>query len=137
MIIGIGIDSVEIHRFNHWHTYNKKQLQRLFSESEIAFCLSEPRLSAERFAIRFAAREACYKAFGHIVKEHMIPFLTLCKAITIHRSAQGFPSVMIDWKALQPYTKKPSPPDYELFLSLTHTEITATAFVIIQSKIKY
>ena len=38
MILGIGIDTVEVIRFGDWHS--RFDLQRLFSESEIAYCRS-------------------------------------------------------------------------------------------------
>ena len=39
MILGIGIDAVEIERFKDWHTKPVNQLMRIFSAEEIAYCL--------------------------------------------------------------------------------------------------
>ena len=64
MIIGLGIDAVEVDRFEHWHTYNHKKLSKFFAQEEIDYCLSLPIKSAERFAVRFAAKEAGMKAIG-------------------------------------------------------------------------
>ena len=50
MILGVGIDAVEIARFADWHTKSDKQLRRIFSEEEMAYCLSVPAKTAERFA---------------------------------------------------------------------------------------
>lgn len=62
MVLGIGIDSVDIARFEQWHTYSHKKLLRVFSPAEIAYSLENPTKSAERFAVRFAAKEALFKA---------------------------------------------------------------------------
>lgn len=124
MILGIGIDSVEIERFKEWHTYSEKSLSRIFSESEIAYCLSCPAKSAERFAARFAAREAFLKAFHQAMPAINIPLLTLCKAIKIAKAANGAPLITIDWPLLK------SEPLCCL-VSWTHTKATATAIILI------
>ena len=91
MILGIGIDSVEIERFAHWHTYSDHSLSRIFSAEEIAYCRANPVLATQRFAVRFAAREALYKALSTAAPGNTIPFLTLCRAVTITHSASGAP----------------------------------------------
>ena len=85
MILGIGVDTVEVNRFSEWHTYSKKKLLRIFSDEEIEYCLSNPNKSAERFAARFAAREAFFKALSYAYPSKNVPFLTLCKAIIIKK----------------------------------------------------
>ena len=60
MVKGIGIDSIEIARFRLWHTYSYRQLSRIFSSEEIDYCLSNIIKSSERFAVRFAAKEAFF-----------------------------------------------------------------------------
>lgn len=129
MIIGIGIDSVAIHRFAHWHTKSRTQLLRIFSEQEIDYCLSNPTLSAQRFAARFAAREALYKAISAHWPEHSIPFLTLCRAITIIKKRA--PVMLIDWSMLQSYGVQPI--ENNTHLSLTHTQHIATALIILET----
>lgn len=121
MILGIGIDSVEIARFAHWHNYNQKQLLRIYSQCEIDYCLASSVKSAERFAARFAAREALFKAYSFWQLDHTIPFLTFCKAITIIKK-NGAPVPILD-RSLAPC---------KALLSITHTATTATAFVILE-----
>lgn len=125
MVLGVGIDSVEIARFAHWHTYDQKKLLRIFSQSEIEYCLSVPAKRAERFAVRFAAREALYKACSSMQPHHKIPFLTFCKAVTITKENQ-IPSALIDIQAIDLSSRK-------IFISLTHTATSATAFAIIEA----
>ena len=126
MTSGIGIDSVEISRFNSWHTFSHTQLKRLFSETEIAYCLKSSSLSAERFAARFATKEAFFKAFCAAFPQEYRPFLTVCKAVSVENGTNNVPHVQVDWKLL---SLKPS---CTPLISLTHTHATATAIIFLQ-----
>lgn len=129
MIIGIGIDSVETKRFALWYRHDKQKLLRIFSKQEIEYCLSNLELSAQRFAVRFAAREALYKAISSYWPEHTLPFLTLCRATTIIKKRA--PHIIFDNTILQPYGT--SLTGTKIHLSLTHTQQTATAFIILEA----
>ncbi len=129
MILGIGIDSVEVKRFETWSSYNQKVLLRVFSEQEIVYCLQNPAKTAERFAARFAAREAFFKALSMYQPEYTLPFLTVCRLVTIEKNKNNSPSLIVDWKQIISYC--PITPTGTL-LSLTHTQQVATAFVILQ-----
>jgi len=61
MIIGIGIDLVEVKRIKP--LISRKNIARIFTASEIKYCRSKAN-SAESFAARFAAKEAFLKAIG-------------------------------------------------------------------------
>jgi holo-[acyl-carrier protein] synthase len=129
MILGIGLDTVDIERFNDWHTHSKEKLQKIFSEEEITYCLESPTKSAERFAVRFAAREALFKALGSYKSDHIIPFLTLCKKTKLLRTENGIPRIELDWK----YIKEQINLDRcKIFISLTHTQHIATAWIILE-----
>ena len=84
----IGIDLVEIDRFKYWHRYTNRRLRKLFSEREIAFCQSVSIKSAERFAARFAAKEALFKALAPYAQKTP-PLFTIFKALEITTSASG------------------------------------------------
>jgi|SRR5690606_31235858 len=129
MILGIGVDSVEIQRFAHWHTYSHKKLLRIFSQQEIEYCLQQPNKSAERFAVRFAAREAFFKAICAAFPNISFPFLTLCKYVSVEKQ-KGRPILVFDWKSIGIECNACS-----LHIALTHTDSTATAFVIIEKVI--
>lgn len=129
MVLGIGIDAVEIERFVSWTARSHKQLQRIFSPEEITYCLQTPVKSAERFAARFAAREALYKAFGVWQSDHTVPFLTLCKAVTIGHNHRGAPPLSINWQLIERYLQKTPRPT--ALASHTHTKTTATACVML------
>lgn len=130
MIVGLGIDSVEIERFADWHTYPEQQLRKILSASEIEYCKDNPLLSAQRFAVRFAVREAFFKVFNSSAPQNYVPFLTCCKSLTLTHTPQGAPLLHIDWKLLGVSTPSCSP-----LVSLTHTRTTATACVLLQSAV--
>ena len=64
MIIGIGIDAVELERFREsLERYGERIKNRLFTKHEQEYCdrFSSP---LEHYAVRFAAKEAFMKAIG-------------------------------------------------------------------------
>jgi holo-[acyl-carrier protein] synthase len=64
MIVGLGVDITEISRIEAVMQRRGKAFQdRIFTPSEIAYC-ERHRNRAERFAGRFAAKEAAMKALG-------------------------------------------------------------------------
>lgn len=64
MIIGIGIDTVEVARFQRFlDENNQKLLDRLFGPLEQDYCRPKKQTAA-CYAARFAAKEAFLKALG-------------------------------------------------------------------------
>lgn len=64
MIVGTGIDIAEPKRLEEAAgRYGARFLQRLFTPKEIAYC-EQKRNKWERYAARFAAKEAAFKALG-------------------------------------------------------------------------
>ncbi len=121
----IGIDATDINRFTHWHAYSPKTLQRFFSQPEIDYCLSVPVKRAERFAIRFAAREAFYKALAQLNHQKKIPpLLTIARNTIVVRDSKHGPSIQINWEHLNVKPVNTS-------RSITHTHTTAIACVLL------
>ena len=134
MIIGLGIDSVAVERFKAWNSYSFKQLKRVFSASEIEYCSANSLLSAQRFAVRFAAREALFKAISQALPTHSIPFLTLCRATTIKVVAKA-PVITVETGLLSLYgvpLGSCDPSYMNIVCSLSHTDQIATAIVILE-----
>lgn len=64
VIVGLGTDIAEIDRIQAAiERYGRAFLERIFTPAEIAYCESF-RNRAERYAARFAAKEATMKALG-------------------------------------------------------------------------
>ena len=133
MIIGIGVDSAEIDRFTTWNTYPKPKLRHVFSDDEIAYCLSNKTKSAERFAVRHAAKEAFFKALSSTKHKKIIPFLTVCKYIQVKKDLHGKPSLIAHWEMLAINVDKK--PDI-IHLSITHSNTIAIAFVVLEKQFK-
>src|ERR1700761_4484096 len=64
MIVGTGIDIAEVDRIaNSIARFGRRFLERIFTPDEIRYCESKAN-KAERYAGRFAAKEAAMKAIG-------------------------------------------------------------------------
>ena len=104
----LGVDLVEIGRVKSLARRNPKFLTRVFSAAEIAYCKGKKN-PWPHFAVRFAAKEAVYKALG----EAKIPLT----AISVSRGKDGRPAVSIRGKVVK-----------GLKLSLSHGREHAVAF---------
>ena len=62
-VVGVGIDLVDVDRFRVSLERTPSMVERMFTEGERAYALgaNDP---TERFAVRFAAKEAVMKAMG-------------------------------------------------------------------------
>ncbi len=116
MIPYIGIDAVEIARFYHIHRYHYRQLARIFTPEEIAYCCSNPQLRSARFATRFAAKEALYKAISQYTQPPA--FLSLCRNTYVITLPAPHLHIAHDLHISSS-------------LSLSHTNTTAVAVVLI------
>lgn len=126
MIIGIGIDHVAIDRFAHWKQYSYKQLCRVFSDEEIRYCLSQKGgREAQHFAVRFAAKEAFYKALMQSGIGTSLSLWQVCRLCSVYKSDIGVPDLMIAWQSIgvDPLLS---------LVSLSHTSSSALAMVMLQ-----
>lgn len=132
MILGIGIDIIDIERFAQWHTKPEAELLRVFSQEEIAYCLHEnQQLSAERFAVRFAAKEAFFKAYHAMLITVQAPnqsLLTLQKEVSVVHAENGAPMLIVNWDKLLP-EEIASP---RVHITLSHAQLQAVAMVVLE-----
>jgi holo-[acyl-carrier protein] synthase len=125
MILGIGIDIIEVERIQaSYARFGDRFLNRILLPNEISYCLSH-RVPGPFLAARFAAKEAISKAFGTGIgaqlgwqdmevgrKESGEPFVIFhehAKALLMARSARA------------------------VLISLSHTQAHATAVAILES----
>ena len=112
-IFNIGIDIINIERFKKKeYAKNKKFYQKIFTNSEIKYCL-EFKNSSEHFAGKFAIKEAVRKS----VKEK-IPFN---KILTMHKNSK--PRIVLKMKL-----------NYKFLVSVSHEANMAVAIVIALKK---
>jgi len=64
MIVGTGVDIAETARIAHsLEQYGERFIKRICTPAEVAYC-EKFKNKAERYAARFAAKEAAFKALG-------------------------------------------------------------------------
>lgn len=131
MSILIGFDLVDCIRCAHWLTFSPTTLMRIFSPEEIAYCCSEPTHSASRFAVRFAAREALYKALSTLQQDSTrpMPFRHFCKSVHVVRQPGQTPCFTLNHDILEQFYNLTN--IVNISLSLSHTPTTAGAVVMI------
>jgi len=126
--VHVGVDLVDIVRFKRWQEKGIARLQRVISYEELRYCFAEPSKTAERLAVRYALREAAYKAFAPLGKHEVIPLLAVFKAITTRVSGRGIEMIVV-WDTLAQWY------DYEkicaISVSVSHTASMAMATVIV------
>ncbi|MGN1057989.1 MAG: holo-ACP synthase [Candidatus Avelusimicrobium sp.] len=111
-IIGLGTDLIEVERIK---AFAEKQgaLERIFSEEEIAYCLARKN-RYQHLAVRFAAKEAVYKA---------LPFDGVSfKSISVTNLESGRPKVHVNDRRFDGLC---------VLISLSHTEHYAMASAVV------
>lgn len=108
-MLALGVDLVEVDRISALiERHGVPRLRRLFTEAELTYALSSPRLTAQRLAARFAAKEALRKALRRPVPFHEIEVVVECKRPCLVWQGRFYP------------------------VSLTHTARYAAAVVVIE-----
>lgn len=125
MIVGTGVDIVEVPRVGAAIArFGKRFLERIYTEAEIRYCQSR-RNSVERFAARFAAKEAALKALGTGWRMGVA-----WKEVEVRREPGGRPTVHFSGRAAEFAAKLGMK---HASLSLSHTAEQAIAQVILEA----
>lgn len=125
MIVGTGIDIAEVPRIREViERHGERFLKRIFTEGEIQYCESKAN-RMERYAARFAAKEAGMKAIG-TGWNHGVRW----RDIEVARKPGGRPTLLLHGKAAEFAAKLGAT---NIALSLTHTAEEAMAQVILES----
>jgi holo-[acyl-carrier protein] synthase len=125
MIVGTGIDIAEVPRIGQAiERFGERFLQRIFTAGEIRYCDSKAN-RVERYAARFAAKEAAMKALG-TGWNHGVRWRD-CEVV---RAPGGRPTMTFHGKAGEFAAKMGVK---NIALSLTHTTEEAIAQLILES----
>jgi holo-[acyl-carrier protein] synthase len=124
MIVGVGVDLAEVHRIRaSFERFGERFRDRIYTPLEIAYCERKAN-RFERYAARFAAKEAGMKAIGTGMrrgvrwKDFEVVNLPSGKpTLRFHGKAAGFASAL---------------GVSNIALSITHTAETALAHVILE-----
>lgn len=123
MIIGIGVDIIEISRIrSSIERYGDSFLKKLFTENEIKYCSSR-QFPTQHYAARFAAKEAFAKAISTGWSGDFE-----WKNVEVKNDAVGKPSFELYGKTAD--VLKGS----SVFLSMSHSDDAVVAFVVIERK---
>ena len=124
MIISTGIDIVEVYRIAETMTRTPRFGERVFTDSERAYCDSKGAAAAQSYAGRFAAKEAFLKALqtgwrGRITWHD----------IEILPDGQGVPTLRVSGEASTLFENSGAT---RMHLSISHTSEHAVAQVIFE-----
>ena len=124
MIVGTGIDIAEVPRIaESIERFGERFLRRVFTEEEIRYCDSKAN-RIERYAARFAAKEAAMKALGTGWNRGV-----RWRDIEVSRQPGGRPTIQFYGVASEFAAKLGTK---NIALSLTHTPEHAIANVILE-----
>jgi holo-[acyl-carrier protein] synthase len=124
MIIGIGIDIIEVERIANSVGRDAGFRELVFSKNEIKYCSSKA-APYEHYAARFAAKEAFMKALGSGWSSGLS-----FNEIEVVNLENGKPVLQISGRT----EKELEPLGIQIIhVSLSHLKTMATAFVILES----
>jgi holo-[acyl-carrier protein] synthase len=124
MILGVGIDLIEIERIkSSYERFGERFVSRILHPAEIGYCLSH-REPAPFLAARFAAKEAISKAFGTGIGAKL-GWLDM----EVRRKASGEPYVVLHGGGLILLEERKA---RAVWLSLSHTQAHATAVAVLE-----
>ena len=125
MIVGLGVDIAEVDRIEAAiRRHGDAFLRRVFTAAEIAYC-ERRKNKFERYAARFAAREAAQKALGTGWRGGIA-----WRDFEITNLASGKPTLKVSGGAGR-FARRLKVK--RITLSLSHTRDLAIAYVILES----
>jgi holo-[acyl-carrier protein] synthase len=125
MIVGTGIDIVEVPRIaESINRFGERFIRRVFTEGEIRYCDTKAN-RFERYAARFAAKEAAMKALGTGWNNGV-----RWQDVEVVREPGRRPTIKFHGKAVEVATRLKAK---NISLSITHTAEQAMASVILES----
>jgi holo-[acyl-carrier protein] synthase len=124
MIVGTGVDIAEVPRIQaSIERFGERFLRRVFTDAEIHYCDSKVN-RAERYAARFAAKEAALKAIGTGLRMGIS-----WREVEVTRQPGGRPTITFHGVAAEFASKLGAK---HAHLSLSHTKEHAIAYVILE-----
>jgi len=123
MIVGLGLDIVDIHRIkSSIERFGHKFLSKILTPNELS---TLPKNPVSYTAARFAAKEAAVKALGTGFRHGISP-----QHIEVRKNAEGKPSLHF-YEPCTIYLEQLNVTS--MHLSLSHSQQTAAAVVILES----
>jgi holo-[acyl-carrier protein] synthase len=125
MIVGVGVDIVDISRLERSIAeYGERFINRVFTPGEIEYCERLAR-KGERYATRFAAKEAARKAIGAATPVKALVW----REVEIISSTEGAPQLQFHGRAAELVKELRVA---RAHVSLSHGQDQAVAFVVLE-----
>lgn len=122
----VGLDLVQISGIaSSVERFGSRFLDRIFTESELRYCLAEPGPSASRLAVRFAAKEAARKIL--CIGDEAIGW----RSIEVVRASSGWCDLVLHGEA-RALAKQAGCTGFSL--SMTHESDYASAVVVCERR---
>lgn len=127
MAVSCGNDIIKISRVKKSiETIGETFIKKIYTDEEISYCESRRMCKYQSYAVRFAAKEAVYKAISPPKENN-----SAWKDIEIKREENGKPKVYLKGY-LEEYARKKGISDEQIAVSLSHDDDYAIATVVIQ-----
>src|ERR1700742_3006795 len=123
MIIGVGMDMIEVDRVATRIAKEQGFRELVFSPAEITYCAAKAR-PAEHYAARFAAKEAFFKALGTGWAA-----ATAFNEVIVLPDERGAPQLILEGTTAETLKERGIG---HIHVSLTHLAATAAAVVILE-----
>ncbi len=120
MILGIGVDLVEIERIKKAIEKNPRFLERVFTQKEIEYATHGDQIKFRSLAGMWAAKEAFAKATGKGFRDFAL------KDVEVFHDELGAPTIVLHNNALADAVGA------SVHLSISHSDSMATAYCIIE-----
>lgn len=125
MIIGIGMDVVEIDRFARaLERHSRRARTRFFTKAEREYCDIHPN-SIPSYSVRFAAKEAFAKALGSGIAQGI-----MWTDVEVIRADSGQPAIVLHNRAKALFEERGGK---KIWVTLTHSRNIASAVVVIEA----
>jgi holo-[acyl-carrier protein] synthase len=125
MILGVGIDIIEVARIqSSYERFGDRFLNRILLPDEISYCISH-KAPGPFLAARFAAKEAISKAFGTGIGVQLG-----WQDMEVRRKGSGEPYVVLHGGGQRLLESRGGK---VVLLSMSHTQVHATALAILES----
>ncbi|MCR4437634.1 MAG: holo-ACP synthase [bacterium] len=124
MVVGVGIDIIEIARVDEQvRRHGERFLTRVFAPEEVAYC-ERMAHRAQHYAVRFAAKEATFKALGTGWQDGLS-----WQDVVLVNDHQGKPSVSLRGRAKELAERQGVT---QVHVSVSHSKESAAAVVVLE-----
>lgn len=124
MVIGVGVDIVEISRITRALDKGVSLMRKVFTPEEVSYC-SQRKNRYQHFAGRFAAKEAALKALGTGWQNGI-----RWKDVEVTAGKMGRPELQLHGKASEVFQQSGA---RQALVTITHSDNYAVAVVIMET----